>query len=80
MRRAVLLTVVFCGCATLNTAGMSEPCRDVYNACLNRCPRPPRVEGSNLDGLSKSPVGGPNLDIGTASCTQKCNDDQKSCK
>lgn len=80
MRRAVILVLVLCSCATLNTAGMSEQCRDLYNACLNRCPQPPRVEGSNLESLSKAPVGGPALDIGTASCTRQCNDDQKSCQ
>ena len=61
-------------CATLNTSGMSEPCRNLYNACLNLCPgastrNPP---GTNLNTQR--------LQIDVASCTNDCNGRAKQCQ
>ena len=80
--QALLLMMLLLGgaCATLDSSVMSPQCRDLYNACLNRCPQPTRVRGENLSGLSQTPIGGPNLAIDTASCTNQCNVDQRSCK
>ena len=33
-----VLVVLLSGCATINTAGMSESCKRLYDACLNTCP------------------------------------------
>ncbi len=77
----VISLLALCGCATLNTSGMSETCKGLYNACLNSCPQQiNRVAGTDLNSLSRAPVGGPHLDPGTASCTNGCNEDQKTCK
>ena len=74
MRTAlVVLCVLLPSCATLNTANMSEACRDAYNACLNSCP------SSN----PRTPPGGTittqSLQIDVAGCTNACNDRARSC-
>ncbi len=56
------------GCATLNTMGMSPQCRDLYDSCLNGCPKPNNRMGDHVD-----------LDINTASCTNACNEQAKQC-
>ena len=77
----VIWLLALCACATLNTSGMSPQCRDLYNACLNSCPQQlNRVAGSDLESLSKAPVGGPSLDPGTAGFTNRCNENQRSCR
>ncbi len=74
MRFALLLLLA--GCATLNTAGMTEACKSSYNACLNSCPDAPRQGG--LD----SPIARPpaDLQIDVASCTNACNERARNCK
>lgn len=59
------------GCATLNTLGMSEHCANLYNACLNACPKgdvhpPPRRNNMNWQ-------------VDVASCTSDCNQQAKNC-
>ncbi len=77
MRMIWLFTL--CACATLDTSRMSPQCRDLYNACLNSCPQQRnRVAGTDLASLSRGPIGGPDLDPGTASCTNQCN--QQRCE
>lgn len=72
MRWLVLLALS--GCATLNTAGMSEHCRRLYDACLNTCPSslPAPPVGTNLTTVS------PQFDV--ASCTNDCNERARACK
>ncbi len=60
------------GCATLDTSKMSERCRDIYNACLDGCPKPMRSatpEQSRFD-----------LDMVTPDCVDRCNKDVKLCR
>jgi hypothetical protein len=67
MRLTLLLLLA--SCATLNTAGMSAPCRDLYNACLNTCPTAnPRVPPSQSS-----------MQIDVAACTNDCNEKARSC-
>ena len=65
-----VLVVLLSGCATINTAGMSESCKRLYDACLNTCPGAAR--------------GGPpptsNLQIEVAACTNDCNERAKKCQ
>lgn len=68
--RALLLLAVLGGCATLNTAGMSESCRRLYDACLNTCP------GATRGG--PPPTG--DLQIEVAACTNDCNERAKKCQ
>lgn len=73
MRWLVLGAMLGWGCATLNTAGMSEHCRRMYDACLDACakaqaPRPMPSSGNNM-----------NWQIDVASCTNECNQRAKSC-
>ncbi|MDX2013891.1 MAG: hypothetical protein SFW67_27085 [Myxococcaceae bacterium] len=68
----LLLTVVLSGCATIDTAGLSEACRRLYDACLSACP------GVAPGSIPVSP--GPNTQIEIASCTQDCNDRAKACR
>ncbi len=81
MRFALL--VLFASCATLNTSGMSDSCRTLYNACLNRCP--------SAQTASRRPIENPNgpaartdssraLMVDVASCTNTCNDEAKTCR
>lgn len=67
-----LLMLVAPGCATLNTAGMSESCRRLYDACLDGCPRanaPP--DGSLAQTAWRTDV---------AACTDQCNQQAKHCQ
>jgi hypothetical protein len=80
-RWALLLAVALLGaCAPLSTLTMSDRCRDQYNACLDSC------RGTDGDGLHmEGPVQtqqnpGFMLRSGTASCTDGCSKDSKSCK
>lgn len=63
------------GCATLNTSGMSEPCKRLYNACLDSCaksqlpPPTPMSAGNNMNWQTE-----------VASCTDDCNKRAKSCQ
>lgn len=73
MRWFVVGAVLGCGCATLNTSGMSEHCKRMYDACLDACaksqvPRPPPPSGNDM-----------NWKIEVASCTDDCNRQAKSC-
>ena len=77
----MFVTLLISACATLNTSGMSEQCRDLYNACLNSCPQASRrAPTSDFDRVSQSSPSGPGLDPGTAKCTNDCNDLAKSCE
>ncbi len=86
MKRALCFSLMMLSCATMNTEGMSPQCRDFYNACLNRCPQSSNrvAPGADLGELAKSQGGaiggGGTLEVDVASCTRKCNDEQKSCK
>jgi hypothetical protein len=66
------LALLFASCATLNTAGMSDSCRRLYDACLSACP------GAAPGSPPITP--GPNLQIEVAACTQACNDRAKQCQ
>lgn len=72
MRRLHILLLL--GCAPLNPATLSEPCRYVYNSCLNRCPK------------ADSPPAGDSLPIvfraqpNVAACTEQCNEQASSCR
>jgi len=74
MRR--LLPVLMLACAPLNLATLSEPCRYVYKACLDRCPSSaPPLGGGSLPAIK------PDYDqVGVAACTQQCNDQARSCR
>ena len=74
MRECCLTLWLLCSCATLNTAGMSESCKNAYNACLNACPDAPR---QGEVGPTPSPG---NIDIGVAACTATCNDQASKCR
>jgi hypothetical protein len=66
-------------CATLNTASMSEPCRNQYNACLDNCQPPGPASNRIPEG---PPPNGPNvgeLDFDTPSCVLDCNEQAKRC-
>jgi hypothetical protein len=74
MRWLAVSAVLGCGCATLNTSGMSEPCKRLYNACLDACSKsqlPPLVstQGNNTTWQPE-----------VASCTNRCNQQAKSCQ
>jgi hypothetical protein len=66
-----LLVLGLCGCATLNTAGMSESCKRLYDACLNTCP------GASRDGR---PVQGSLTQMEIAACTDRCNEQARRCQ
>lgn len=67
--RLLALLALTSSCATLNTAGMSAPCRDLYNACLNSCPQAPAPAPGMLNDWH----------IDTAQCTDRCNAEAKRC-
>jgi hypothetical protein len=71
MRFALVLVLALAGCATLDTTKMSARCRDLYNACLTGCPRPPH---NFVDPDNAQP------DLVTPSCVDQCNKDAKSCR
>jgi hypothetical protein len=69
-RLLVLLPLL--GCAPLDRLRMSEPCRALYDSCLNGCPKPPRMN---------DPAGGArDFQIEQAACTNRCNEQAKACK
>jgi hypothetical protein len=73
MRALLVLTAVLlvsASCATLNTAGMSEPCRTLYNLCLNNCP----------SAAPPPPGQDPSTQIEVASCVAGCNERSKACR
>jgi hypothetical protein len=78
MLRLFCALLLLCSCAALNTMGMSESCKNQYNACLNGCPDaarmgspepPPTAPGTNHD-----------LNPQIASCTDACNKAANNCK
>ncbi|MEW6432662.1 MAG: hypothetical protein AB1730_14255 [Myxococcota bacterium] len=75
MRWLAVGAVLGWGCATLNTSGMSEHCKRLYDACLDSCaksrppPLPTQSVGNNM-----------NWQIDVASCTDGCNKRAKSCQ
>lgn len=74
MRLSLAVMLVLSSCATLNTAGMSEPCRNLYNACLNTCPSasPQAPPGGTITTQS--------LQTDVAACTQGCNEKARACQ
>jgi hypothetical protein len=72
MRLAWLL-LALAGCATLNTAGMSEACKRLYDACLNTCP-------TALSPMNPTSTPNTNLQIDVAACTNDCNDRARRCQ
>ena len=61
--RLTFVLLMLSSCATLNTAGMSESCRNLYNACLNTCPTanprvPPSQSSMQIKALGGDDVGG----------------------
>lgn len=66
-----LLAVAAAGCATLNTSGMSEHCRRLYNACLNNCPN------ASTPGPE---VISPDWRVDVAGCTNDCNERARTCR
>jgi hypothetical protein len=87
MRSVTLALAVLAGasCATLNTANMSEPCRNLYNACLNACPSSnPRTPGA-VSGNPQTNYPGPNIttvnaQTDVAACVNACNETAKKCQ
>jgi hypothetical protein len=71
-----LAALLLCSCATLDTAGMSEHCKAVYNSCLNACPDAARP------GNPDPPVTAVRDDLNprVANCTSACNRQARGCK
>lgn len=69
--RTALLAWLMASCATLNTAGMSETCKRLYDACLNTCPG-----ARQADTMSRSSQD----HMAAASCTADCNHKAKNCE
>lgn len=74
--RIAAALLLLCSCATLNTAGMSAPCKAAYNSCLNACPDAARP------GNPDPPVTAVQDDVNPriASCTYSCNQQASKCK
>lgn len=73
MRLVFLLAAALSSCATISTAGMTEHCQRLYNACLNSCP-----QGSSVQPAGTMTNGMPQMDV--ASCTHACNQRARECK
>ena len=72
-------------CATLNTANMSEPCRNLYNACLNACPSSNARTPGAVSGNPQTYTPGPNIttvspQLDVAGCVNDCNEAAKKCQ
>ncbi len=65
----LLLLSLISSCAAINTAGLSESCRNQYDACLNACPGVARG--------SPAPTSITQMEI--AGCTDECNRRARSC-
>ena len=76
VRVVVGLVLALSGCATLNTAGMSEHCKALYNACLNTCPGAQR-EGRQEPNIRRLPN---SAEVDTAQCVNRCNEQGRACK
>lgn len=74
-----LLTGAQLGCATLNTSGMSEPCRNAYNACLDTCQPPSRASNRFPEGPASNKPQNTETDFDTPGCVNQCNERAKSC-
>lgn len=82
MRLALAITVLtglMCGCATLNTSGMSETCRNTYNACLDTCQAPPRASNRFPEGPASDKPQNTEVDFDTPGCVSECNERAKNC-
>lgn len=66
----LVLLLVLPGCATLDTLGMNERCRDAYNSCLNSCP----------SAATPAPGELKNLRPDVAGCTFECNERARQCR
>lgn len=73
MGGVIALSLVLGACATLNTAGMSEQCKRLYDACLNTCP----TAQQPLDHTRSS--SGSSIQIEVAACTNDCNERARRC-
>ncbi|MBX7097575.1 MAG: hypothetical protein K1X89_07680 [Myxococcaceae bacterium] len=76
VRAVTFLLLAAPACATLNTAGMSEHCKALYNACLNACPGAQR-EGRQESNVTRLPNG---AEMDTAQCVNRCNEQGRACK
>lgn len=82
MKRLMLL-VVLCSCATLDTSMMSDRCRTLYDRCLSNCSRDglgERTAPPPMGGPATLPTKGPTSQIDVAGCTANCNAQAKACK
>jgi hypothetical protein len=77
----ILVVLLLCSCAALNTMGMSEVCKNRYNSCLDSCPEARRAAGGPPPMSNAPPVDGSDrhLQISVAQCTEQCNAQAKSC-
>lgn len=74
MKKAILL-LALAGCASLNTMGMSESCKRLYDACLNTCPGATKAAQTSSGFRSD-----PSWQVDVASCTSDCNERGRNCK
>jgi hypothetical protein len=88
MRRLALVLAVS-SCATLDTSGMSESCRNLYNGCLDRCAdanarspsqrlqraQPPAASGATAAAVdaAESQYDRQSFQTEVAACTRECN-------
>lgn len=75
MKKA-LLFLGLAGCATLNTMGMSESCKRLYDACLNTCPG--ATAAAQTHPAFRSDKASWQTDV--AACTSDCNERGRNCK
>ena len=75
MKKALLL-LALARCATINTTGMSESCKRLYDACLNTCPGATPAAQTHPAFRSDKP----SSQIDVAACTSDCNERGRNCK
>ena len=74
--KQLLLLLLLPSCATLNTMGMSESCKRLYDACLNTCPGATAAAQAHPSFRSDKP----SSQIEVAACTSDCNDRVRNCR
>ena len=91
MRTLLISLALISSRAAVDQSRLSEPCRALYNACLNACPQGNgRTRGTGtLSGPTGDAIntqyGTPrgnntNLQIDVAQCTNRCNEEVKDCR
>lgn len=73
--KKLFFLLVLARCATLNTMGMSESCKRLYDACLNTCPG--ATAAAQVSTGFKANQG---WQVDVASCTDDCNGRARDCK